>query len=76
MKGKIDILGNLQIERKVKYKEQACPFQPFITKDESDIPCGDWCPLFGEPLSNMASLTAIEICTHRILIFDEFEDER
>lgn len=76
MKGKIDREGYLQIERKVNYKPQHCPIAICGNLNRINSTCGDWCPLFGEPLSNMASLTAIEICTHRILIFDEFEDER
>ena len=79
MKGKIDEDGNLYIERAGKMKQQFCPF---------DVkPCGDWCPLFGEPMDNTMSWTTVdghigghkttelELCRKK-LYFDEFTDER
>ncbi|NCC14691.1 MAG: hypothetical protein EOM32_15110 [Spirochaetia bacterium] len=43
MKGKIDSKGKLLIERADGMKMQDCPFSP-------ESSCGDWCPLFGEPV--------------------------
>ena len=43
MKGIINTNGNLQIERGHKKVNQFCPFT------EGERPCGDWCPLFGNP---------------------------
>lgn len=43
MEGKLDDHGFLLIKRKNEYKEQLCPFST-----NSEIICGDWCPLFDE----------------------------
>ena len=82
MKGRIDICGNLYIERAVM-KAQFCPVQRLYK-------CGDWCPLFGEPYPHTERAnptngldrrmvetghTALSLC-HKTLIFDEFTDER
>ena len=42
MKGKIDKNGRLFIERRGTMKLQTCPFT-------FENPCGNWCPLFGNP---------------------------
>ena len=49
MKGKISIDGFLSIMRVVDYELQVCPFTNRVTDKEDSFPCGDWCPLFGEP---------------------------
>ena len=69
MKGKIDEDGNLYIERAGKMKQQFCPF---------DVkPCGDWCPLFGEPEAEFGTKSVIlHICKDKMLFLDEFTDER
>ncbi len=79
MKGKIDNNGWLRIERGGKEKLQECPFmqRAFQVNDVSIAPCGDWCPLFGEPkweIDNKAAI--IEICQGNRLYFDEFTDEK
>jgi hypothetical protein len=73
MKGKINKLGYLEIERAGKLVRQACPF--------CDVGgCGDWCPQFGEPFELSpgveGSATGIDICHGRYLSFSEFTDER
>ncbi len=79
MKGKIDKLGYLWIERANLYitmKEQHCLEHPKTTI------CGHWCPQFGEPEPIYAGenitpdLIEVEICQGRVLQFDEFADER
>jgi hypothetical protein len=49
MKGKINVDGFLSIMRVVDYELQVCPFTNRVTDKEDSFPCGDWCPLFGEP---------------------------
>ena len=44
LKGYIKLNGSLSIERNGKPKEQFCPFSEFSNA------CGDWCPLFVEPI--------------------------
>lgn len=41
---KLDDDGKLHIRRAGEWKRQECPFQ------EYSIACGDWCPLFSEPV--------------------------
>ena len=82
MKGKIDKGGSLLKGLKYQY----CPF------DREERSCGDWCPHFGEPMSGEKfspststvmnlnvepnGLTRLDICHGKILMFDEFKDER
>lgn len=77
MKGKIDINGWLRIERGGKEKLQECPYtQKTFQVNNLTMrePCGDWCPLFGEPFKSFGK-TTIELC--RITLqFDDFTDER
>ena len=89
MKGKIDINGWLRIERGGKERLQECPFmqKAFEVNDIVIAPCGDWCPLFVEPMDNTLSWTTVdghigghkttelELCRKK-LYFDEFTDER
>ena len=45
MKIQIDKNGCLFVERAGKMAKQYCP----RSQGDSQSPCGDWCPLFGEP---------------------------
>lgn len=79
MKGKIDNNGWLWIERGSKEKLQECPFmqRAFEVNDIAIAPCGDWCPLFGEPKLEIDGKSAIiEICDGKTLFLDQFADER
>jgi len=56
MKGKIDKDGNLLIERGGFLRTASCPFAVWTISQNAPIqqsnefmPCGHWCPLFGEP---------------------------
>jgi hypothetical protein len=90
MKGKIDNNGWLRIERGGKEKLQECPYtQKTFQVNNLTMrePCGDWCPLFGEPMDNTMSWTTVdghigghkttelELCRKK-LYFDEFTDGR
>jgi hypothetical protein len=85
MKGKIDNNGWLRIERCGKERLQECPYtQKTFQVNNLTIrePCGDWCPLFGEPTQYYSDgvvvangKTLLTLC-HKTLIFDEFTDER
>lgn len=78
MKGKITNEGRLYILRGDRYKAQYCPHY-------LDNSCGDWCPLFGEPVRYQTQgvtqdnkeifRTSLHLCRIQ-LVFDEFEDER
>ena len=72
MNGKINTNGNLCIGRAGIMAVQYCPF----TNGEPEF-CGDWCPLFGEPVatSMIQDRFDLELC-HRTLNFEEFTDER
>jgi hypothetical protein len=55
MKALINKIGNLFIERAGILKEQLCkPIEgmsgPDGTSYNQGVPCGDWCPHFGEPV--------------------------
>lgn len=71
MKFKIDVKGNLFIERAGKYKAQLCPFS-----SAEFIPCGDWCPLFGELENHLESEpNSLELC-HNVTLVGTYIDER
>ncbi len=93
MKGKIDERGYLHLERAGVMKKQLCP--QISCRDQAlykkDFPCGDWCPLFGEPYGRAwvnfveygktAENPKLEVhlhisCGRTQLIFSEFSDER
>ena len=81
MKGKIDENGNLYIERGASLKIQFCPFvtdKSYKVENKLlPVPCGDWCPLFGEPkLEDGTNSAILDLCNHKQLFFDEFVDER
>lgn len=77
MKGKIDSNGWLRIERGGKEKLQECPFmqRAFQVNDVSIAPCGDWCPLFGEPVDCSEGYFTLSLC-QKTLAFNVFTDER
>ena len=92
MKGKINKMGCLRIDRAGKSTPQWCP----RTGGDDQPTCGDWCPLFGEPEAELelnecpvdnsgtAQISSYYSATGRTLLqlckrtltFDEFEDER
>lgn len=51
MKIRINKNGFLNLERNGVFKPQLCPKQA-MPSSESDVFCGDWCPLFGEPIAD------------------------
>ena len=83
MNGKIDGKGFLHIERAGKMQLQACPRG--YMHSHGDIPCGDWCSLFGEPELQMRAplnigpihtgKTEVRLCDS-VLFFIGFKDER
>jgi len=78
VKGKINRSGTLCIERKGTMREQVC-----VNTSDS---CCDFCPQFGEPRgtcdieglqpADLIGKTLLKICQNRVLVFDEFKDER
>ena len=72
IKIKIDEKGCLWLRRGNELKIQYCPFQ----SSQIDTPCGDYCPLFGEPY--ILFDVALKICQDRELRckIEEFVDER
>jgi hypothetical protein len=89
MTGKIDIQGQLEIERYGKMKPAFCPFANTSEIAGSDgitwphhksTHCGDWCPLFREPLqtsgSGIPQTTTLQLCHGENLVFDSFADDR
>lgn len=74
MKGMIDSGGYLRIWRlwqnpQDKAPRRACPFALQMMRA-----CGDWCPLFGEPVDTPAG-TELQICQAK-LVFSDFSYER
>ena len=88
MKGKIDSSGYLWIERGEKMKPQQClsmvkhsshgSVGMGTRSSVSNRSCGDWCPLFGEPILFQRGVcdNNLMLCQGRILHFDKFTDER
>ena len=80
MNGKINIDGNLEIERAGKMKVQYCPHEP---DSKANVACGDWCPLFATTRidtrgfnDTICNKQLLAICENTILIFDTLTDER
>ena len=67
---KIDKDGWLWIRRAGMLNKQFCPMS------NTDVKCGDWCPLFGEPEVVAEGVVVIEICQEKILRSECFTDER
>lgn len=101
MKGKIDKNGHLWIERAGEMIRTECPFQNTVwieTQKKSKCGtlleinrtlvaplCGDWCPLFGEPIhcatqNNVSGNDEVFnwrlLLCHKTLLLKEFTDER
>ena len=93
MKGKIDSQGFLHIERAGVMKYQVCPLttSQLLENDKgTPSPCGDWCPLFGEPYTwekckldknndkVYVNMISINICNRHDFEFElsDFTDER
>ena len=82
MKGLIDKQGVLHIERSGYMKKQSCPFTNVT--DENLCACGDWCPLFSEPIylgkDRIGGIPIpsfdITICQDRTIRFNGFYDGR
>lgn len=74
MKGKIavdqDGDGHIMLDRGYGgFKPTLCPYN-------NRRPCGDWCPLFGEPeIMSDGTQASLKIC-QKVFIFDEFQDNR
>ena len=82
MKIEIDDLGNLIVNGREKF----CPFRRFNEDSPDEARCGEWCPLFGEPVMGKelehpitGKITVMEsklaICQGRVLT-GEIIDER
>lgn len=77
LKGKMDTVGNLHIERAGVLVPQFCPYKRFS-------PCGDWCPKFGEPYKDCITSRdgeyidgwVLSLCTRDQLFFTELIDKR
>ena len=77
MKGEISKGGYLLIERAGNMKAQICPLFSNNTIVDG-MPCGDWCPLFGEPekIKFNIDYIIIQLCQKAPLYFKQFIDER
>ena len=75
---KIDEDGYLWIERGGKMKIQMCPHDTSDRDSCRTEPCGDWCPLFGEPHFDEDRNYCLSLCdnTEWFTDFDRFEDLR
>jgi hypothetical protein len=74
MKIKINKEGFLKIKRGNVFKNQECPRTDSETHGMSS--CGDWCPLFGEPVKQ-TMVTSLEICEKTFAEDNaDFTDER
>lgn len=69
VKIKIDNNGYLDIKRGNKWRQQYCMQQ------QKEVPCGDHCPLFGEPME-MGGHYSIQLCNVTLIIDGEIIDER
>ncbi len=77
MKGLLNEIGLLSIQRgkKKQSRDQFC-------KKEEGTGCGDWCPLFDEPIEvpliheKDSFRTLLQICQSRTLSFTELIDMR
>lgn len=71
MRGRIDIHGDLLIWRGKGWKYQRCPYGGIDHQGN----CGDWCPLFGEPVRYSEEVADLIICS-RTIFFVSLIDER
>ncbi len=65
MKIRISYEGHLYLQRGGSMQQQTCPHK--------NLPCGDWCPLFGEP-HDWEGRQAINLCMN--FLQGEITDER
>ena len=69
---KISEAGSLSLSRKGTFKKQYCP-----NTSSHCIHCGDWCPLFGEPIRVGLYDISLDICHATFMCKTElFIDER
>jgi len=74
MKIKITQRGFLKILRGNTWKLQICPF---ASNGESEIACGDWCPMFREPEVWKKSDIHLRLCQLTLAAYiEDFEDLR
>jgi hypothetical protein len=74
IKVKINQHGMLLLKRKDKFKLQICPFD--ATDEGTEELCGDWCPLFREPIVSGVHVD-FGICRRDFTLYaSEFKDER
>lgn len=83
MKGMIDDIGFLWIERGGEIKQALCPFDIGLVSHHKISPCGDWCALFREPVSHAFAADGktritIELCraSHTFLAEDFYDDRK
>lgn len=89
MTGILDKDGLLKIEREGVMIEMCCPFgnTPNVQGEhgvfwthQATKRCGDWCPLFSEPLntsgSDIPEKVTLQLCNGKTLTFDTFADDR
>lgn len=89
MTGQLDRNGLLIVEREGVMIEMCCPFgnTPNVQGENGVFwthpamkRCGDWCPLFGEPLNTTGSgipeQVTLQLCHGKTLAFDSFADDR
>lgn len=73
MEIKINANGYLEIKRGDKWAEQYCP----RTSDGGGrYCCGDWCPLFGEPVIDGGSGKAWKLSLCQTTLYGQIEDRR
>ena len=67
--GEINIAGHLSVHKNGRRTVKCC------VMDRAKF-CGDWCPLFREPIKSSRGTIKLQICQHESLEFDELIDRR
>ena len=64
MKIKLNVFGDLFIERKKTMKPQFCPYQWIIYEEGRPemTPCGEWCPLFNIEYDEKSNNVMVTLC--------------
>ena len=83
MKIKIDKYGQLHLERAGKMQAVECPFMNKVDMNDN-VPCGDWCALFENPIlekDNSGGITimnmTVKLCRKKYTCSaKDFTDER
>ncbi|MCP4756363.1 MAG: hypothetical protein GY866_36330 [Proteobacteria bacterium] len=77
MRGRINKDGIIHIQRGGEMRLQYCPFFSVSSAGIEPTVCGDWCPLFGDPVETNPEepYTILDICRKQ-LVFEELIDER